>query len=111
LGCRQSPLQRFRGIPAAARGLSGDKTLGLAADGLEGWGEPAVEGRADTVVAAVTELGCYLRGQDPDQIEDIWQVLCRGGFYRGGPVLMSAIAGIDQALWDLQGKRYRLSIH
>jgi len=80
-------------------------------DGLAGWGEPAVEGRADTVAAAVTELGCYLRGQDPDRIEDIWQVLYRGGFYRGGPVLMSAIAGIDQALWDLKGKRYRLSIH
>src|SRR5258707_15087446 len=71
LGCRQSPLQRFRGIPAAARGLSGDKTLGLAADGLEGWGEPAVEGRADTVVGAVTELVCYLPGQDPNQVEGI----------------------------------------
>jgi galactonate dehydratase len=62
-------------------------------DGLAGWGEPIVEGRADTVAAAVTELGCYLEGRDPNQIEDIWQVLYRGGFYRGGPVLMSAIAG------------------
>ena len=80
-------------------------------DGLSGWGEPVVEGRADTVAAAVTELGCYLQGRDADQIEDIWQVLYRGGFYRGGPVLMSAIAGIDQALWDLKGKRYGLSVH
>jgi galactonate dehydratase len=80
-------------------------------DGLSGWGEPVVEGRADTVAAAVTELGSYLRGRDPDEIEDIWQVLYRGGFYRGGPVLMSAIAGIDQALWDLKGKRYGLSVH
>jgi galactonate dehydratase len=80
-------------------------------DGIAGWGEPIVEGRADTVAAAVTELGCYLEGRDPNQIEDIWQVLYRGGFYRGGPVLMSAIAGIDQALWDLKGKRYGLSIH
>ena len=80
-------------------------------DGTAGWGEPIVEGRADTVAAAVTELGCYLEGRDPNQIEDIWQVLYRGGFYRGGPVLMSAIAGIDQALWDLKGKRYGLSIH
>src|SRR6266700_2845262 len=46
----------------------------------------------------------YLIGQDPRRIEDIWQVLYRGGFYRGGPVLMSAIAGIDQALWDIKGK-------
>lgn len=80
-------------------------------DGLSGWGEPVVEGRADTVAAAVTELGSYLRGRNPDEIEDIWQVLYRGGFYRGGPVLMSAIAGIDQALWDLKGKRYGLSVH
>jgi galactonate dehydratase len=80
-------------------------------DGLVGWGEPIVEGRADTVAAAVTELGSYLQGRDSDRIEDTWQVLYRGGFYRGGPVLMSAIAGIDQALWDLKGKRYGLSIH
>jgi galactonate dehydratase len=80
-------------------------------DGLAGWGEPIVEGRADTVAAAVAELSSYLKGRDPDQIEDIWQVLHRGGFYRGGPVLMSAIAGIDQALWDLKGKRYGLSVH
>ena len=82
-----------------------------ADDGLAGWGEPVVEGRADTVAAAVAELEFYLQGRDPDQIEDIWQVLYRGGFYRGGPVLMSAIAGIDQALWDLKGKRYGLGVH
>jgi galactonate dehydratase len=63
------------------------------------------------VAAAVTELDPYLVGRDPDQIEDLWQVLYRGGFYRGGPVLMSALAGIDQALWDLKGKRYGLSVH
>ena len=82
-----------------------------ADDGLAGWGEPIVEGRADTVAAAVTELSHYLLGRNPDQIEDLWQVLYRGGFYRGGPVLMSALAGIDQALWDLKGKRYGLSVH
>jgi galactonate dehydratase len=82
-----------------------------ADDGFAGWGEPIVEGRAETVAAAVTELGHYLLGRNPDQIEDIWQVLYRGGFYRGGPILMSALAGIDQALWDLKGKRYGLSVH
>ena len=80
-------------------------------DGLVGWGEPIVEGRADTVAAAVRELSGYIEGRNPDQIEDIWQVLYRGGFYRGGPVLMSAMAGIDQALWDIKGKRYGLPVH
>ena len=72
--------------------------------GITGWGEPIVEGRAGTVMAAVEELGEYLLGRDPRAINDLWQTLYRGGFYRGGPVLMSAIAGIDQALWDIKGK-------
>ena len=73
-------------------------------EGITGWGEPALEGRAATVAAAVGELSDYLVGKDPRRIEDHWQVLYRAGFYRGGPVLMSAIAGIDQALWDIKGK-------
>lgn len=74
-------------------------------DGAAGWGEPIVEGRADTVAAAVTEMGEYLVDRDAGDIEDIWQTLYRGGFYRGGPILSSAISGIEQALWDLKGKR------
>lgn len=73
-------------------------------EGIVGWGEPVVEGRARTVEAAVHELSDYLVGQDPCRINDLWQVMYRGGFYRGGPILMSAIAGIDQALWDILGK-------
>ncbi len=73
-------------------------------EGITGWGEPVIEGRAKTVAAAVDELSVYLIGKDPRQINDIWQTLYRGGFYRGGPILMSAIAGIDQALWDIKGK-------
>ncbi|MBT2119601.1 galactonate dehydratase [Dyella sp. LX-66] len=72
--------------------------------GLSGWGEPVVEGRAHTVAAAVEELSDYLIGKDPHHIEDLWSVMYRAGFYRGGPILMSAIAGIDQALWDIKGK-------
>ncbi|MGN6490704.1 MAG: galactonate dehydratase [Agriterribacter sp.] len=72
--------------------------------GLVGWGEPVIEGRSDTVMAAVKELSTYLIGQPIDNIEHIWQTLYRGGFYRGGPILMSAISGIDQALWDIKGK-------
>ncbi|MFE7549191.1 galactonate dehydratase [Streptomyces gardneri] len=73
-------------------------------EGITGWGEPVVEGRAHTVAAAVDELSDHLIGQDPMKIEDHWQVLTKGGFYRGGPVLSSAVAGIDQALWDITGK-------
>lgn len=80
-------------------------------NGIEGWGEPVVEGRAHTVKAAVEEMEEYLIGKDPRQIEDIWQVLYRGGFYRGGPVLMSAISGIDQALWDIKGKALGVPVY
>lgn len=80
-------------------------------DGVTGWGEPVVEGRASTVAAAVREMEEYLIGRDPTEIEDIWQVLYRGGFYRGGPILMSAISGIEQALWDITGKIYGLPVH
>jgi galactonate dehydratase len=69
-----------------------------------GWGEPIVEGHAATVAAAVREAEEFLIGRDPAHIEDIWQILYRARFYRGGPIMMSAIAGIDQALWDIKGK-------
>lgn len=80
-------------------------------EGIVGWGEPIVEGRAATVKACVQELSEYLIGKDPMRIEDHWQVLYRSGFYRGGPVLMSAISGIDQALWDIKGKYYQAPIY
>ncbi|NLA85588.1 MAG: galactonate dehydratase [Clostridiales bacterium] len=80
-------------------------------EGITGWGEPVVEGRAATVKTAVEELGYYLIGKDPLKIEDHWQVMYRGGFYRGGPVLMSAISGIDQALWDIKGKYYNAPVY
>lgn len=79
--------------------------------GIFGWGEPAVEGRADTVAACVKELEQYIVGKSASSIEDTWQVLYRGGFYRGGPILMSAIAGIDQALWDIKGKYLNVPVH
>ncbi|UPM43454.1 galactonate dehydratase [Halocatena salina] len=80
--------------------------------GLVGWGEPIVEGRAKSVRSAVEELmDTYLIGTDPQHIEKHWQTMYRGGFYRGGPVLMSAIAGIDQALWDIKGKQYDAPVY
>lgn len=81
-------------------------------DGRVGWGEPTIEGRAKTVATAVERLlETTLIGEDPSRIEDHWQAMYTGGFYRGGPILMSAIAGIDQALWDLKGKEFGAPVH
>ena len=74
--------------------------------GLTGWGEAVLEGHARAVLSCVEEMRDYLIGEDPARIEDLWTVLYRAGFYRGGGVLMSAIAGIDQALWDIKGKTF-----
>jgi galactonate dehydratase len=73
-------------------------------EGVTGWGEPVIEGRARSVETAVHELSDLVVGRDPARINDLWQTMYRGGFYRGGPILMSALAGIDQALWDIKGK-------
>ncbi|WP_082233215.1 galactonate dehydratase [Halobacillus massiliensis] len=80
-------------------------------EGITGWGEPVVEGRAHTVKAAVEELMEGLIGEDPLRIEDHWNMMYRSGFYRGGPILMSALSGIDQALWDIKGKFYNAPIY
>ncbi|MQA82381.1 MAG: galactonate dehydratase [Streptosporangiales bacterium] len=80
-------------------------------EGVVGWGEPVVEGRAETVRVAVDTLAELLLGADPLRIEDHWQTMTRGGFYRGGPVLSSAIAGLDQALWDIAGKVRDVPVH
>jgi galactonate dehydratase len=80
-------------------------------EGITGWGEPVIEGRALTVETAVRELGDTLIGKDPRRIADHWQSMFRGHFYRGGAVLMSAIAGIDQALWDILGKSLGVPVH
>ena len=80
-------------------------------DGLCGWGEAVLEGHAATVQACVEEMREYLIGADPRRIEDIWTTLYRAGFYRGGGVLMSAIAGIDQALWDIKGKYFNAPVY
>lgn len=79
--------------------------------GISGWGEPVLEGKAHTVDTAVHEMMDYLIGEDPRHIEDIWQKLYRGAFYRGGGILMSGIAGIDQALWDIKGKQLGVPVH
>lgn len=79
--------------------------------GVVGWGEPVLEGRAASVAAVVEELSDYLIGKDPRRIEEHWTVLYRSGFYRGGGLHMSALAGIDQALWDITGKALGAPVH
>ncbi len=79
--------------------------------GIVGWGEPVVEGRAETVRTAVEQLSELLIGQDPLRIQDHWQVMTKGSFYRGGPILSSAVSGLDQALWDIAGKSAGLPVH
>lgn len=80
-------------------------------EGYVGWGEPVLEGRTATVLACIDELKPYLIGANPMAIEDIWTLLYRGGFYRGGGILMSAMSGIDQALWDIKGKVFGVPVY
>lgn len=80
-------------------------------EGIVGWGEPVIEGKAQTVGGAVDEFMQQLIGKNPLNIEDHWNMMYRSSFYRGGPILMSAISGIDQALWDIKGKYYNAPVH
>ena len=80
-------------------------------EGLVGLGEPIVEGRALTVAQAVAEIEPSLIGQDPTRVMHIWQSLYKHAFYRGGPVLTSALSGIEHALWDIAGKAAGLPIY
>ena len=79
--------------------------------GISGWGEPVLENWARTTVSAVERMSEYLVGQDPRQITRHWQVLTRGGFYRGGPIFASAVAGLDQALWDITARALGVPVH
>ena len=80
-------------------------------NGLVGWGETTLEGRPRSTVAAVEEISDYLVGKDPLRIEHHWQHIYRSAFYRGGSVLMTALSGIDQALWDIAGKHHGVPVH
>mgnify|MGYP001820761257 CR=1 FL=1 len=80
-------------------------------EGLTGWGEPVLEGHAETLAAKIEEFSDFLIGRNPLHIEEIWQSLYRNGCYRGGPVLMSAISGIDMALWDIKGRYHDAPVY
>jgi galactonate dehydratase len=79
--------------------------------GLVGLGEPVVEGRAETVQTAIKEMEPYLLGKDPRQVVHHWQAIYRHAFYRGGPVLTSALSGVDMALWDIKGKALGVPVY
>ena len=80
-------------------------------NGLVGWGETTLEGKPKSVYGAIEELADYLIGKDPLRIEHHWQHIYRSAFFKGGNVLMTALAGIDQALWDIAGQHYGAPIY
>ena len=79
--------------------------------GIAGLGEPITEGRALTCAEAVKEIEPYLIGKDPRRVVHHWQAIYRHAFYRGGPILTSALSGIDQALWDIKGKALGVPVY
>ena len=79
--------------------------------GIVGLGEPITEGRALTCAEAVKEIEPYLIGKDPRRVAHHWQAIYRHAFYRGGPILTSALSGIDQALWDIKGKALGVPVY
>jgi galactonate dehydratase len=79
--------------------------------GLVGWGEGTLEGKAGAVMACVEDFRDFLIGADPMLVEHHWQSMYVHSFYRAGPVMGSAISGIDQALWDLRGKILNMPVY
>ena len=79
--------------------------------GLIGWGEGTLEGKAGAVMACIEDFRDFLIGSDPMQVEHTWQSMYVHSFYRAGPVIGSAISGIDQALWDIRGKALGMPVY
>jgi len=80
-------------------------------EGITGLGECTLNTRQLAVAGALEHLEPVLAGQDPFRIEHIWQDIFRGTFWRGGPVLMAALSGIDAALWDIKGKALNTPVY
>ena len=80
-------------------------------EGITGWGEPSLEGQANAVIGALKDMEERVVGADPTRIERLWQTIYRGTFYRGGPVTLSALSGLEQACWDIKGKALGVPVH
>jgi galactonate dehydratase len=79
--------------------------------GLVGWGEGTLEGKAGATMACINDFREFVVGADPMQVEHIWQSMYVHSFYRAGPVMGSAISAIDQALWDIRGKALGVPVY
>ncbi len=79
--------------------------------GIVGWGEGTLEGKAQSVMSCIQDFRDFLIGSDPMQVEHLWQSMYVHTFYRAGPVIGSAISGIDQALWDIRGKALNVPVY
>jgi galactonate dehydratase len=79
--------------------------------GVVGWGEGTLEGKAAAVMNCIEDFRDFLIGKDPTQVEHHWQSMYVHSFYRAGPVIGSAISGIDQALWDIRGKLLGMPVY
>lgn len=104
----RSPIAKIETFPVPPRWLF---VRVETEDGRIGWGEASLEGHTEAVEGAFASLRDRFIGSDPERIEDVWQTAYRLGFYRGGPVLMSALSGLDQALWDLKGKALNVPVY
>lgn len=80
-------------------------------EGIYGWGEGSLHGSIQAVETAIHELSDYLVGQDPAGIERHWQGMYHAWRWRGGAVLMTAMAALDLALWDIEGKRLGVPVY
>ena len=79
--------------------------------GLVGWGEATLEGKAGAAMSCVQDFRDFIVGKDPLQVEHHWESMYVHSFYRAGPVIGSAISGIDQALWDIRGKALGVPVY
>ncbi len=83
----------------------------LTDDGLVGWGECSLEGKEAAVRGAVTDFARELLGRDPRRIEAHLRTMTRDSFWMNGPVLRSAMGGLDMAMWDILGKSLGVPVH
>ena len=80
--------------------------------GITGYGDATLNGRELAVRSVIDDyLSDFLQGRDAGRIEDIWQMIFGGTYWRSGPVLMTALAGIDMALWDIKGKEANMPLY